>query len=156
MRKLEKADAKLKQKLVKRENRDFEEEKTAGPTTNQVIQKKDMKQEQLGGKVVDIRIENFDLAYGSKVLLQNANLVMAFGRRYGFVGRNGMGKTTLLRAISKRELFIPSHITVLHVEQEVIGDDTVAVDSVLEADVVRYSFLFAFLFSNLLKYNVLS
>lgn len=63
---------------------------------------------------------------------------MAFGRRYGFVGRNGLGKTTLLRAISKRELFIPSHVTVLHVEQEVVGDDTNAVDSVLEADVVRY------------------
>lgn len=64
---------------------------------------------------------------------------MAFGRRYGFVGRNGMGKTTLLRAISRRELYIPSHVSVLHVEQEVRGDDTIAVDSVLEADVVRYS-----------------
>ena len=124
--------------MEKRENKEAGEEKSAGPTTNQVIQKKDMKQELAGGKVVDIRIENFDLAYGSKVLLQNANLVMAFGRRYGFVGRNGMGKTTLLRAISKRELFIPSHVTVLHVEQEVRGDETNAVDSVLEADVLRY------------------
>merc|ERR1712176_803505 len=103
-------------------------------------QKKDIKNDS-SGKVVDIRIENFDLAYGSKVLLKNCNLVMAFGRRYGFVGRNGMGKTTLLRAISKRELYIPTHITVLHVEQEVIGDDTLAVDSVLEADTVRTSLL---------------
>lgn len=141
MKKLEKADAKLKQKLEKRENKDAGEEESAGPTTNQVIQKKDMKQELSGGKVVDIRIENFDLAYGSKVLLQNANLIMAFGRRYGFVGRNGMGKTTLLRAISKRELYIPSHVTVLHVEQEVRGDETNAVASVLEADVLRYSCL---------------
>ena len=62
---------------------------------------------------------------------------MTFGRRYGFVGRNGMGKTTLLRAISRKELFIPSHISVLHVEQEVMGDDTVAVDSVLQADTFR-------------------
>jgi len=141
LKKLEKADAKLKQKLEKRENKDGEEEESAGPTTNQVIQKKDMKQELSGGKVVDIRIENFDLAYGSKVLLQNANLIMAFGRRYGFVGRNGMGKTTLLRAISKRELYIPSHVTVLHVEQEVRGDETYAVASVLEADVLRTSLL---------------
>ena len=50
-----------------------------------------------------------------------------------------MGKTTLLRSISRRELYIPSHVSVLHVEQEVRGDDTIAVDSVLEADVVRYS-----------------
>ena len=46
---------------------------------------------------------------------------MAFGRRYGFVGRNGMGKTTLLKAIAKKELYIPSHISILHVEQEVLG-----------------------------------
>ena len=62
---------------------------------------------------------------------------MAFGRRYGFVGRNGMGKTTLLRSISKRDLFIPTHLTCLHVEQEVTGDETGAVDSVLEADELR-------------------
>lgn len=141
LKKLEKAEAKMKQKLEKRDKDDKDDESSAGPTTNQVIQKKDMKQEQLGGKVVDIRIENFDLAYGSKVLLQNCNLVMAFGRRYGFVGRNGMGKTTLLRAISKRELYIPSHVTVLHVEQEVVGDDTLATDSVLEADTVRSGLL---------------
>ncbi|XP_066934518.1 ATP-binding cassette sub-family F member 3-like [Clytia hemisphaerica] len=141
LKKLERAEAKQKQKLERRDKDDKDDESSAGPTTNQVIQKKDMKQELLGGKVVDIRIENFDLAYGSKVLLQNCNLVMAFGRRYGFVGRNGMGKTTLLRAISKRELYIPSHVTVLHVEQEVVGDETLATDSVLEADTVRFNLL---------------
>ena len=71
------------------------------------------------------------------MLLQNANLLLSFGRRYGLVGRNGLGKTTLLRMISERQLQIPSHITVLHVEQEVVGDDTPAVDSVLECDTER-------------------
>jgi len=89
------------------------------------------------GRVTDIRVESFDLSYGSKVLLSNSNLIMAFGRRYGLVGRNGLGKTTLLRAISRRELHIPHHVSVLHVEQEVAGDDTFAVDSVLECDSVR-------------------
>ena len=36
-----------------------------------------------------------------RVLISNSNLIMAFGRRYGLVGRNGLGKTTLLRAISR-------------------------------------------------------
>lgn len=145
MKKLEKADLKRKQKLDKKENSDGNRfaggEKNEGPTTNQVIQKKELKKDLAGERVVDIRIENFDLAYGSKVLLKNANLIMAFGRRYGFVGRNGMGKTTLLKSIAKKELYIPSHITILHVEQEVLGDDTLAVDSVLEADTVRASLL---------------
>ena len=36
-----------------------------------------------------------------------------------------------------REVPIPAHITILFVEQEVIGDDTPAIDSVLKADVWR-------------------
>merc|ERR1712142_1071697 len=61
--------------------------------------------------------------------------------RYGFVGRNGLGKTTLLRMISEKQLIIPSHITVLHVEQEVVGDDTPAIQSVLESHTVREGLL---------------
>ena len=66
---------------------------------------------------------------------------MAFGRRYGLVGRNGAGKTTLLRLIANRELQLPSHLTVLHVEQEVVGDDTPALQSVLECDEEREKLL---------------
>lgn len=66
MKKLEKADAKRKQKSEKRDKVvDDENDGPTGPTTNQVIQKKDLKNDQ-SGKVIDIRIENFDLAYGSK------------------------------------------------------------------------------------------
>lgn len=86
---------------------------------------------------MDIRIENFDVSFGNKVLLQNADLLLANGRRYGLVGRNGLGKTTLLRMIAGKQLQIPSHISILHVEQEVTGDDTTALDSVLECDFVR-------------------
>lgn len=52
-------------------------------------------------KIQDIRIENFDIAYGDRILLQGADLTLAFGRRYGLIGRNGLGKTTLLRMISR-------------------------------------------------------
>merc|ERR1719225_2527500 len=43
--------------------------------------------------------------------------------------------------ISSGQLRIPSHVTVLHVEQEVIGDETPALQSVLEADVIREGLL---------------
>lgn len=68
-------------------------------------------------------------------------MVLACGRRYGLVGRNGLGKTTLLRLISSKQLKIPSHISILHVEQEVVGDDTIALQSVLECDTVREKLL---------------
>lgn len=35
------------------------------------------------------------------------------------------------------QLRIPSHVSVLHVEQEVVGDDTPALESVLQCDVLR-------------------
>lgn len=37
--------------------------------------------------------------------------------------------------ISEKQLQIPSHISILHVEQEVVGDETIALASVLECDV---------------------
>lgn len=39
------------------------------------------------------------------------------------------------------QLRIPSHISILHVEQEVVGDDTPALESVLECDFVRHGLL---------------
>ena len=52
--------------------------------------------------------------------LQDANLTLAFGRRYGLVGRNGTGKTTLLRAMAQHQIKgIPPQCQILHVEQEV-------------------------------------
>ncbi|CAD7005001.1 ATP-binding cassette sub-family F member 3 [Ceratitis capitata] len=141
-KKLEKAEAKLQQKQEKRQ--DIGKSTVAAPvklqtaTASQVLSKKNTKMEQKGtNRSMDIKIENFDLAFGDKVLLQNANLLLSCGRRYGLVGRNGLGKTTLLRMISDRQLAIPSHISVLHVEQEVVGNDTKAVDSVLECDLER-------------------
>ncbi|XP_050097790.1 ATP-binding cassette sub-family F member 3 [Anopheles aquasalis] len=149
-RKLEKAEAKRQQKLEKRQEvKAAAAAATAGSTptlqtatASQVISKKDNKMESKGlNRSMDVRIENFDVSFGDKTLLQNADLLLATGRRYGFVGRNGLGKTTLLKMISGKQLQIPSHITVLHVEQEVVGDDTTALDSVLEVDTVRTDLL---------------
>lgn len=94
------------------------------------------------GKSKDIKIDNFDLYVGDgKRILSDASLTLAHGRRYGLVGQNGIGKSTLLRALSRRELNIPKHITILHVEQELRGDDTPALQAVLDADVWRKSLL---------------
>lgn len=45
------------------------------------------------------------------------------------------GKTTLLRHIASRAFAIPPNIDVLYCEQEVVADDTPAVQNVLNADV---------------------
>ncbi|TRY79831.1 hypothetical protein TCAL_05806 [Tigriopus californicus] len=143
-KKLEKAE----QMLLKKMDRKDKVEKPAAnryksheATASQVISKKDAKAEASNLQTKDIRIENFDISFGDHVLLRGAHLVLSFGRRYGMVGRNGMGKSTLLRMISSGQLVIPSHISILHVEQEVTGDDTIALQSVLESLEKRESLL---------------
>ncbi|XP_067140613.1 ATP-binding cassette sub-family F member 3 [Centruroides vittatus] len=145
-KKLGKAEARLKQKQEKREN---VEKTTVGTqyinkaaTAVQAMSKKDNKLEAKGNnRSKDIKISNFDVAFGDKVLLLGADLTLVYGRRYGMVGRNGIGKSTLLRMISGGHLKIPSHISILHVEQEVVGDDTTALESVLQCDEERQSLL---------------
>ncbi|KAL9101460.1 MAG: hypothetical protein Q9163_003275 [Psora crenata] len=88
-------------------------------------------------KSKDIKVEGVDVSIGGKRILTDTTLTMAFGRRYGLVGQNGIGKSTLLRALSRRDLAIPTHISILHVEQEITGDDTPALQAVLDADVWR-------------------
>lgn len=57
------------------------------------------------------------------------------------MGRNGLGKTTLLKMLASRSLRVPLHISILHVEQEVDGDETLALQSVLESDTLREELL---------------
>lgn len=146
-KKLVKAEAKLKQK---QEKRDLLDGKPGGTTTaanwqkeattSQMISKTAMKADETG-KSKDIKIENFDISFGDKKLLLNAELSLNYGRRYGLVGRNGIGKSTLLRMIANKSLVIPKHISILFVEQEVIGDETTALEAVLQSDEVRCSLL---------------
>ncbi|KAJ5907952.1 ABC transporter ATP-binding protein [Penicillium taxi] len=88
-------------------------------------------------KSKDIKLDNIDITIGGQRILTDAALTLSFGRRYGLVGQNGIGKSTLLRALSRREVAIPHHISILHVEQEITGDDTPAIQAVLDADVWR-------------------
>jgi ATP-binding cassette subfamily F protein 3 len=70
-------------------------------------------------KSKDIKVDGIDVSIGGLRILSDTNLTLAYGRRYGLVGQNGIGKSTLLRALARRELAIPTHISILHVEQEV-------------------------------------
>ncbi|XP_041655477.1 ATP-binding cassette sub-family F member 3 [Cheilinus undulatus] len=145
-KKLEKAEAKLKAKHERRNEKDLQ--KGSSPlvleeaSASQASSKKDNRVDQSGkNRSYDIRIENFDVSFGERCLLQGAELSLASGRRYGLIGRNGLGKTTLLKMLASRNLRVPAHISILHVEQEVAGDDTSALQSVLESDTLREELL---------------
>lgn len=48
-----------------------------------------------------IQIQNLQLGYGSRIILQNINLRIEENEFLGIIGPNGSGKTTLMRAITK-------------------------------------------------------
>ncbi|XP_049431527.1 ATP-binding cassette sub-family F member 3 [Epinephelus fuscoguttatus] len=145
-KKLEKAEAKLKAKHDRRNEKDSQKPSTPlvleEASASQASNKKDNRVDQSGkNRSYDIRIENFDVSFGERCLLQGAELSLATGRRYGLIGRNGLGKTTLLKMLASRNLRVPAHISILHVEQEVEGDDTAALQSVLQSDTLREELL---------------
>ncbi|KAK9520346.1 hypothetical protein VZT92_020239 [Zoarces viviparus] len=145
-KKLEKAEAKLRAKHDRRNEKDCLKPPTPlvleEASASQASSKKDNKVDQSGkNRSYDIRIENFDVSFGERCLLQGAELSLATGRRYGLIGRNGLGKTTLLKMLASRNLRVPAHISILHVEQEVAGDETAALQSVLSSDTLREGLL---------------
>eukprot|EP00746_Dinoflagellata_sp_MGD_P165478 gnl/MRDRNA2_/MRDRNA2_94782_c0_seq1.p1 gnl/MRDRNA2_/MRDRNA2_94782_c0~~gnl/MRDRNA2_/MRDRNA2_94782_c0_seq1.p1 ORF type:complete len:740 (+),score=163.75 gnl/MRDRNA2_/MRDRNA2_94782_c0_seq1:69-2288(+) len=68
-------------------------------------------------------VPNFLLMYGGspEPLLRNATLDFVRGRRYGVIGANGTGKTTLMSRIAKRDIAgFPEGLTVVHLRHETI------------------------------------
>ncbi|EZF10000.1 hypothetical protein H113_08798 [Trichophyton rubrum MR1459] len=53
---------------------------------------------------IEIVNANFSLGYGGRLLLSHANLRLLKGHRYGLCGRNGVGKSTLMRSIANGKL----------------------------------------------------
>lgn len=77
----------------------------------------------------------FSLAYGGKILLNNARLHLKRGQRYGLCGHNGCGKSTLMRAIANGQLegFPPKDVLrTVYVEHDIDASeaDTPVVDFV--------------------------
>lgn len=90
----------------------------------------------------DIQVNNFRITYGGNILLDEADLRLVYGRRYGLIGRNGIGKTTLLKHMATFDIEgFPRHHRVLHVKQEVKSSDMLVLEVVLAADIERTSLI---------------
>jgi ATP-binding cassette, subfamily F, member 3 len=93
-----------------------------------------------GAKNIDL--PSISVGYDANMLIERAELKIILGRKYGLIGQNGSGKTTLLRHLARREIEgLPKGLTILHVQQEVRGDDVTVLDTVLASDIERESLM---------------
>ncbi|KAJ8906260.1 hypothetical protein NDN08_002753 [Rhodosorus marinus] len=87
--------------------------------------------------VKDLHCEMINIQVGKLEILRNSTLTLAYGRKYGLIGRNGVGKSTLLRALYNREIPIPENVNIIFVEQECAGTEKTVLQTVLLGDEER-------------------
>ena len=90
----------------------------------------------------DVVVKSISISAPEKPLIVNADLTLSQGRRYGLIGANGRGKSTLLRFLASRRLPVPKTMDILLVEQEVAASKKRSVlEDVLAADTHRLALL---------------
>ena len=80
-----------------------------------------------------ISINNFKLSVGGKNLFDESSLSLNYNNIYGLIGKNGYGKTSLLKQFKK--LNIEDKLRVLYVEQELILDERNPINFILDSNI---------------------
>ena len=94
-----------------------------------------------------LHINELSYRVEGRLLLDNATAGIPTGHKVGLVGRNGTGKTTLLKLIigdiapDTGSITVPRNARIGHVAQEAPGGDDSLIDWVLAADTERAGLL---------------
>ena len=94
-----------------------------------------------------LHINDLTFRYGGRVLFDHATAVVSRGHRVALVGRNGTGKSTLLKLIAGQlqtdagALTVPAGTKIGMVAQEAPSGSTTLIDAVLAADTERTALL---------------
>ncbi|CAG9809453.1 unnamed protein product [Chironomus riparius] len=85
----------------------------------------------------DVKIENFSITFYGHEILLDTNLELNCGRRYGLLGSNGCGKSTMLSVLGAREVPIQDFIDIFLLSREVAASSKTALEMVMEVDQER-------------------
>jgi ATP-binding cassette subfamily F protein 1 len=80
-----------------------------------------------------VSLSNFNLSINSKSLFENSSLVLSYGNRYGLIGKNGYGKSSLLKQL--KYVCTDEKLRILYVEQELILDDRSPIQFILDSNI---------------------
>lgn len=85
----------------------------------------------------DLKIANATLTFHGAEILSDTELEFNCGRRYGLIGLNGCGKSSLMHAMANGEFPIPSQIDIFLLSREIKASDKTALEMVVEVDEER-------------------
>jgi len=85
----------------------------------------------------DIKIDNLSVTFHGAELLQDTKLELSCGNRYGLMGPNGCGKSSLMAALGNREVPVQEHIDIFYLDREMPASEKTALQCVMEADQER-------------------
>lgn len=88
----------------------------------------------------DIKIDKFSVQIQGRPLIADTTLELNWGRRYGLIGLNGSGKSTMMKCLGKGLVRFPPHMDVYTVDQEQDPTDQTPVEAilaVLESEIKR-------------------
>ncbi|KAJ1461490.1 P-loop containing nucleoside triphosphate hydrolase protein [Pelagophyceae sp. CCMP2097] len=82
----------------------------------------------------DINVSNLSVSFHGHTVLEATDFTMNWGNRYGFIGRNGSGKSTVMRVIGARAIPIPESIDIFHLTTEYPATEETALFAVMKVD----------------------
>lgn len=85
----------------------------------------------------DVKIDNLSITFHGCEILNDTRLELNYGRRYGLIGYNGCGKSTLFSVIGRREIPIQESIDIYHLAREIPPLNKSALDAVLDCEKER-------------------
>jgi ATP-binding cassette, subfamily F, member 2 len=81
----------------------------------------------------DINVSGVTVTFHGKPLIEDTDVVISYGNRYGFIGSNGSGKSTIMKMIAARAIPIPDAIDIYFLDAEYEASDTItALGAVLD------------------------
>lgn len=88
-------------------------------------------------KGLDHRVESLTITFHGREIVVDTKLELNRGRRYGLIGLNGSGKSTILQAIYNKEMPIPENVDMYLVSREMPASEMTALKAVVDVDSVR-------------------
>ncbi len=79
-------------------------------------------------------MSNLSVSFHGHPIIEGTELQLNWGNRYGFIGRNGSGKSTVMRAIGARAIPVPERIDIYHLTTEYPATEQTALEAVMAVD----------------------